>query len=127
MRRHHDQITAAGAQVVAIGTGNADYAKAFISENEIRYTVLIDEHAEAARTASIKRGKMSDLIGPKQILGGTKAFFKGHRQKTRGKRVDQLGATFVIAPGGKVLYEHRAEGAEEHAPLDEVLEAAGAS
>jgi peroxiredoxin len=127
LRRHYDEIQAAGAQVVALGTGNADYANAFIEEQKIPFPVLIDAEAEAAKIASVKRGKRGDLIGPKQLIGGTKAFFKGHRQKFVGDRRAQLGATFVIAPGGKLLYEHRAEGAEEHAPLKEVLKAAGAS
>lgn len=112
--------------MVAIGTGNADYAKAFIADNDIPYPVLVDDDAQAANIAAVKRGGRGDLIGPKQIIGGAKAFFKGHRQKSRGKRVTQLGATFVVEPGGTLRYEHRAEGAEEHAPLDEVLAAVAA-
>lgn len=123
MRRHYDEIKAAGAEIVAIGTGNADYAKAFIAENDIPYPVLIDERAEAAKIASIKRGKMLDLIGPKQLVGGTRALLRGHRQGTRGRRVDQLGATFVINPEGQILFQHRAAGADEHAPLKKVLHA----
>ena len=41
--------------------------------------------------------------------------------KKSGKRVNQLGATFVLGPGPRVLYSHVDEHTADHAPLSEVL------
>jgi hypothetical protein len=35
----------------------------------------------------------------------------------------QLAGALVVAPGGKVLYLHQATGAEDNAPVDDLLEA----
>jgi hypothetical protein len=41
--------------------------------------------------------------------------------KKSGKRVNQLGATFVLGPGSRVRYEHIDIHTADHAPLAEVL------
>jgi len=43
--------------------------------------------------------------------------------KKSGKRVTQLGATFVLGPGDLVRYEHVDVHSADHAPLTEVLAA----
>lgn len=122
MRRYHQEIGATGAGIVAIGTGDAMYAKDFIRERKIGFLVLLDEDAAAARASEVKRGTKAQLIGPKQLAKGARNFFVGERQGKHGKRISQLGATFVIGPGGTVLFEHRAETADEHAPVSAVLD-----
>ena len=47
----------------------------------------------------------------------------GHRIHKSGKRVTQLGATFVIGPGGQVRYEHVDANSADHAPVDDVVAA----
>jgi hypothetical protein len=46
---------------------------------------------------------------------------KGFRVGKPGKRVTQLGATFVVGPGSVVHYEYQDAHSADHAPLDEVL------
>ena len=45
----------------------------------------------------------------------------GHRIHKAGRRVTQLGATFVIGPGAQVRYEHVDDHSADHAALEEVL------
>jgi peroxiredoxin len=123
LRDHHDEIRARGADVVAIGTGNPMYAKDFIEQFSIPFLVLIDADAAAARAASVKRGSKRDLIGPGAILRGAARFFKGGRQGKPGARISQLGATFVIAPGGRILFEHLAATSDDNAPVEDAIAA----
>ena len=123
MRRSENEITERGAKLVAIGTGDARYARAFIADEDIDFVVLLDEEGEAARAASVKRGRLMDLVGPRTSAGAAKAVAAGKRQHRTGKRGTQLGATFVIGPGDRVRYEHLDSDVSDHAPIDEVLSA----
>lgn len=123
MRSHIDEIRSRGADVVAIGTGNPMYAKDFIQKFDINYLVLIDADASAARAAAVKRGSKRQLIGPGALMRGISGFIGGGRQGKPGARISQLGATFVIAPGGKILYEHLADASSDNPPMEDVLAA----
>ena len=124
MREHYDKITAAGAAVVAVGTGDERYARAFVSQETIPFPVLVDDDGEAARAASVRSVPFLKLIfDPRSMPGARRAHQAGFRVKKSGKRVTQLGATFVLGPGGVVRYEHVDVHSADHAPLPEVLAA----
>ena len=127
MRRRHEEIEALGAGIVAIGTGDERYARAFIEDEEIPFPVFLDELGEAAEIASLKRGGWLQLAGPQTMPGAMRATAGGHRQHRTGKRPKQLGATFVIGPGDALRYEHVDKDVSDHAPIDEVLTALSGS
>lgn len=122
MRGHYGEITGLGAELVAIGTGDVRYARAFIEEEQIPFSVVLDEEGVAAEAASVKRGSAVQILGPKAMRSALKAYSKGHRQKAKlGRRPTQLGATFVIGPGDVVRYEHLDDHVGDHAPLEEIV------
>jgi peroxiredoxin len=124
LRASYDQITSAGAEVVAIGTGDARYAKAFVADEDIPFYVLVDDAADAASAAAIKKVDFIRLLfDPRSIKGALRARRDGFGVKKSGKRVNQLGATFVIGPGSQIRYEHVDAHTADHAPLSDVLAA----
>lgn len=123
MRRHQTEIEEAGARVVAIGTGNRQFAAAFVHDESIRFPVLVDDRAEAAKAIELGRTSALGLMRPSVIAGRIRAGAAGHSQKRLGERPMQLGATLVIAPGGEVLYAHMDSDVADHAPVEEVLAA----
>ena len=123
MRRHHDEIRNRGVEVVAIGTGDVRYAKAFVADEQVDFPVLVDDDAAAARAASVRSAGIFSLAGPRPWAGSRQAHRDGFRVHRSGKRVTQLGATFVVGPGSTVGYEHVDAHSSDHAPLDEVLAA----
>ena len=125
MRGSYEEIKAKGAELVAIGTGDERYARAFVEQEEIPFPVLVDEYGDAAEAAEVKRGGIFDLAGPKTMPGALKATAAGHRQHKTGRRPRQLGATFVIGPGNVVRYEHLDDDVSDHAPVEDVLGALG--
>lgn len=127
LRRDEDEIRRRGARLVAIGTGDARYARAFIADEDIDFLVLLDEDGAAADAARVRRGGAWALVGPRSIGHGALAFARGHRQRKTGKRPTQLGATFVIAPGGTVLYEHLSRDVADRTPTGDVLDALDAA
>ena len=126
MRDHNDEITAADAQIVAVGTGNVHYAAAFVRETEAPFLVLVDDDAEAANAAAVVTLGWFALLHPRTWPASIEAWRRGHRVHKSGKRVTQLGATFVIGPGDVVRYEHVDTDSTDHAPIDDVLGVLGA-
>lgn len=122
MREHYGEIRGKQAEVVAIGTGNVGYAKSFVEDEQVPFPVLVDDHGEAAEAASVPSvGFFKLIFNPKSRPGAKRAREAGHKIHRAGKRVTQLGATFVLGPGDQVRYEHIDEHSADHAPLDEVL------
>jgi peroxiredoxin len=123
LRDAYPEVQNAGAEVVAIGTGNPSFAKGFVEEYRIPYPVLIDADARAAKMATIGRMSFFGMFTPASYPGTIRAWRAGHRIGTSGNRVTQLAASFVVGPGPTLLYEHRNRHGADHAPLGEVLAA----
>lgn len=123
MRRAYPDITARGADVVAIGTGDVRYARGFVDEEEIPFLVLVDDDAAAANAASVRKVNFVKLLGPGTWGTTRKVWRDGYRIHKSGKRVNQLGATFIIGPGPTVHYDHIDDDSTDHAPLDDVFAA----
>ena len=109
--------------MVAVGTGDVSYAKAFVSDEQIGFPVLVDDAAAAARAASVGKASVFSLAGPRTWGGSRQAHRDGFRVHRAGRRVTQLGATFVVGPGSRVRYEHLDAHSSDHAPLEEVMAA----
>ena len=124
MRDRYDEIRARRADVVAVGTGDRRYAAAFTADEHVAFPVLVDDHADAARAASVRRVPFVRLMIDARSWAGTRrARAGGHRIHRAGKRVTQLGATFVIGPGAELRYAHIDDHSADHAPIDDVLAA----
>jgi peroxiredoxin len=124
LREHYGEITAAGGEVVAVGTGDQRYAKAFVAEEQVPFPVLVDDGAAAATAAAVRKVNFLTLLfDPRSMSGAVRAWRSGFRIKKSGTRVTQLGATFVLGPGATVRYSHVDAHSADHAPLTEVLAA----
>jgi peroxiredoxin len=124
LRDHYEQITGRGGEIVAIGTGNVAYAKAFVDEEHISFPVLVDDAGDAATAASISSLNFFKLVlNPNSRKAMRRAREAGHRIHKAGRRVTQLGATFVVGPGDVVRYEHLDVDSSDHAPPTEVVAA----
>ena len=116
MRERHDEIKTLGADIVAIGTGDERYAAAFVKDEQIPYLVLVDDDARAAQAASIETASWFRLLHPRTWKATRATSKRGYHVHKAGKRVTQLGATFVIGPGDTVRYEHLDADSTDHAP-----------
>jgi peroxiredoxin len=122
LRDHFEEIRALGGGVIAIGTGNVKYAASFVDDEHVPFPVLVDDHSHAAHAAQVKRVNFKVLLFDRRSRAGAKAAHAaGHRIHWPGKRTNQLGATFVLAPGNTVVYEHIDDHTADHAPLDDVM------
>ncbi len=123
MRRRYDDIRARGAEVVAIGTGDARYAAAFVEDESVPFPVLVDDDAEAASAAAVETASWWRLLHPSTWAPTVETWWRGHRVHQPGSRVAQLGATFVVGPGDRVRFAHLDRDSTDHASIDAVLAA----
>jgi peroxiredoxin len=124
LRDHYGEITGRGAELVAIGTGNVSYARAFVEEEHLPFPVLVDDDGTAARAAAIQKMNFFKLVtNPNSRKAMHRARAGGHRIHKAGRRVTQLGATFVVGPGDEVRYAHVDADSSDHAPVDDVIAA----
>jgi peroxiredoxin len=121
LRERYDEITSSGADVVAIGTGDRRYAEAFVSDEHIPFLVLVDDEGRAARAAAVRTASFIGLLHPRTWKASIDAWRSGHHVHKSGKRVTQLGATFVLGPGDRVRYAHVDGDSTDHAPLANVI------
>lgn len=127
MRDREDEITALGARIVAIGTGDQGYAQAFVRDERIPFLVLVDDDAAAARAASVRTVNWFQLLHPRTWKATRETTKRGYHTKKPGKRVRQIGATFVIGAGDQVRYEHLDADSTDHATIEDILAALRAS
>ncbi len=123
MRDRHVDFRDRGAEVVAVGTGDVGYARAFVDDERIPFRVFVDDEGRAATAAAVPSASWLGLVHPRTWAATRAAWGRGYRIGRPGKRVTQLGATFVIGPGPRVRYEHLDQDSTDHAPLDHVLAA----
>ena len=121
MREHNDEINSLGASIVAVGTGDQRYAEAFVREEQIPFLVLVDDDAVAAQAASLRTLNWFQLLHPRTWKATRETSKRGHHVHKSGKRVKQIGATFVIGAGDRIRYEHMDADSTDHAPVDDVI------
>ena len=125
LRDRYADLQGQGIELVAIGTGDVRYAGAFVRDEKIPYLVLVDDDAKAAHAASVQFASWFRLLHPSTWRATVSAWKNGHRIHAPGKRVTQLGATFVLGPGNHVRYGHVDADSTDHASIPDVLAAAG--
>ena len=117
------KITEMGGGIVAIGTGNRRYAESFVRDERIPFLVLVDDEASAAQAASVRTLNWARLLHPRTWKATRQTSKRGYHVHRAGRRVRQIGATFVIGAGDRVRYEHLDSDSTDHADIDEVLSA----
>lgn len=122
LRDERESFRQRGAEIVVVGNGGVDHARWFRDEEHLPFPVFTDPSRESYKRAGLKRG-LGSAVSPKVFVNAFRAYREGHRQTSTKGDAMQLGGVFVIAPGGRVLYEQRSEVAGEHPPIAELLAA----
>jgi peroxiredoxin len=123
LRERYDEITGLGADVVAVGTGDRRYAESFVRDERIPFLVLVDDDAVAANAAALRTLNWIQLLHPRTWKATRETSKRGYHVHKAGRRVRQIGATFVIGAGDRVRYEHLDADSTDHAGIDEVVAA----
>lgn len=123
LRDHHEAILEASADIAAVGTGNAEMARAFRDERGIAFPLLLDVGLRSYRAVGADRGTLAQLVKPSMLAAGLRGIRGGHRQGRTGKHPLILGATHVIRSDGSVPFAWVNADFADNAPVEEVLAA----
>ena len=107
-----------------VGMGTPAHARAFKEETGVDLPVLLSPDKRAYEAMDLKRGSTLDVFNPRAALSSLR---RARHQPTRMPEQDwhQLGGTFVIAPGGKVVFAHRGEYPGDEPDVSAIAEALG--
>jgi peroxiredoxin len=120
LRDSYEEIRRRNARLVVIGSGRAEFARAFREDQRLTFDLWVDPEMKAYRAAGLRRGAFQAVSWrtPGHLW---RALRKGFRQgRTRGD-MWQLGGTFVITPKGEVRYAHIDREAGDHPSLSKVF------
>ena len=105
MHRHRKELD---GRLWLVGMGTPAHARAFKDQTGVTFPVLLSPDKKAYEAMDLKRASTAGLASPKAAL---KSLARARHQPLRPPEQDwhQLGGTFVIAPGGEVVFAHRGE------------------
>ena len=115
-------IHEAGAELVIVGNGTPEMARAFREDLGLEVPLYTDPTRRTYALAGFKRGVLA-TFSAKGVAHAARAWRKGFRQTaTRGDPLQQ-GGLLVVDPGGRILYAHRDNEAGDLASNEDVLAA----
>ena len=123
MREHEQEFRSKGANLAAIGLGDANYARLFQKETGITFPLLIDGERKAYRAAELKKANLLHLFRKDNAAARKRAKAGGFQQKKLGENPFQLGASFVFAPGNVDKFVHVSETFGDNAAMADLLAA----
>ena len=123
MREHQKEFESKGANLAAIGLGDAYYAKAFREETGITFPLLVDDERKAYQAAELKEANIFHLLRRDNAAYRKRAKEQGFKQVKLGKNPFQLGGSFVFAPGNADKFVHVSETFGDNAKIGEILAA----
>lgn len=121
MRGRLEEVRAAGAELVFVGSGSPAHARAF-ARNHPGVVVLTDPALESHRRLGLKRG-VGATLGPRSLAAGIRSTLRGHLQTSVKGDVWQQGGLFAVRQGGELAFEQRYADAGDRPDLDGALAA----
>ena len=85
MREHEEAFRQKGAKLVAVGLGDAAYARQFREDTKIGFPLFIDEKREAYKALALGNATLLHLLRKDNGLARRRAKAAGHRQHSWAK------------------------------------------
>jgi hypothetical protein len=123
LREHEQAFRERGANLAAIGLGDANYARYFREETGIAFPLLIDEQRAAYHAAGLGSANLLHMLRRDNKTARDRARSAGHRQHKLGQNPFQLGGSFVFAPGNIDRYIHVSRTFGDNAQVEDLLAA----
>ena len=124
MGEHHEEIRAAGGDVVAIFQYRAEPTYHFCRKRDVPFDCLGDPERDGYRAVALDRGKAREYVGPQLAKGFIRAARKGaFTGNPQGGDVAQRPGVFVVSQLGMVLYAHYHGDSADNPPISEIVTA----
>jgi hypothetical protein len=118
----HPDVLAAGAELVAIGTGGKTYAREFVAQREIPYRVLVDRELTTYALIESRAGSFPGLFRPAVLRAGARAVRAGHFQGRTGPGWRLFGGVHILGPGDRITFAWQNHDYMDMAPIELLLD-----
>ena len=120
----HDHREQFAGRLTLVGMGTPAHARAFKEETGVDFPLLLSPDKRAYEAMDLKRGSNRDVFSPAALASSLR---RARHLPLRAPEQDwhQLGGSFVIAPGGEVVFAHRAEHPADEPDVGALLAALG--
>jgi len=123
LREHEQTFRERGANLAAIGLGDARYARLFREETGVAFLLLIDEQRQAYHAAGLRNANLLHILRSDNKTARDRARSAGHRQHKLGQNPFQLGGSFVLGPGDVDRYIHVSRTFGDNATVEDLIAA----
>ena len=124
MGEAHEEIRAAGGDVVAVFQYRADPRSTSAASAACRSTASAIPSARGTTPSGSSAVAPAEYIGPQLAKGFLRAARHGDvAGNPQGGDVAQRPGTFVVSPEGRVLYAHYNQDSADNPPVNDVLAA----
>jgi hypothetical protein len=100
-----------------VGMGTPAHAQKFKEETGVTFPVLLSPDKQAYKAMDLRRGTNREIFNP-AATGSTLRRLRHLPLRAPEQDWHQLGGAFVIAPGGEVVFAHRAAHPADEADVD---------
>jgi peroxiredoxin len=125
--RAHDEIRAAGGDVVCVFMYRAAPARNFCRQRKVDLECLGDPERDAYEAVGLERGGAKELFAPRIGVAALRAAREGAVVGKPVGDVRQMPGTFVVASDGRIAYAHYNRDQSDTPPMEDVLAAVRAS
>ncbi|XP_041359066.1 peroxiredoxin-like 2C [Gigantopelta aegis] len=128
-----EYLQEADVRLVLIGPAPYRFIKSFKQATGYQQTLYCDPELDLYKTLGCpKKGGVGDLKGSKHVKSGfvmgiLRSTWRAMREEARTYQgdVQQQGCALVVGPGDVLHYSHIDQSSTDHAPINELLKAAG--
>jgi len=113
------EIHRLGAELIFLGNGTAEQARAFAEREGLTAPVLTDPQRSVYRAAGARRGLSA--LRPAVIRNALRARRGGFKQRGLAGDPLQLGGVLVIKAGGEVAWRHMSGALGDHPAAETIL------
>jgi peroxiredoxin len=117
-----DRVRGMGADIVVIGQGSVEEARAFRHTEKVTLPLLTDPSRASYCALDMRRGPTS-VLRLSVVTRALAAWRAGFRQSRVAGDPLQQGGVLVIAPGGIERFRYLSQGAGDHPPPTRMLDA----
>lgn len=100
--------------VAVVSMGSPVETSAFCRRERLPFLCLSDRARAGYRAYGLRRGSAVDVVGPKALLGYTRAATKGFFPSAPVGDVYQLGGVFLVGTDGSIEYVRYLQHAGDH-------------
>ena len=121
MRQRKAELHELGVQVAIVTFEGDRFARAYVSDTNLEWPVLIDSDRTLYGAYGMGRGRLWQIYSPATIASYLKLMIRGRRPRVATGDTYQLGGDVLIDPEGIIRILHVSEDPADRPEVEDIL------